>query len=131
MTIDYELGTALNLVQLPQIIASPNCGEDLIVEFEQLTRIADLDETPLDQLVTFDQDSNLFTIMPSDKISLNGQFLRVKLNLQVNEFPLSFVLRINYFAGPPKFVKAPVVPIMQTNKINEWRVDLPQVFAGD
>ena len=85
----------------------------------------------MDQLVIFDQGSDSFMIVPSDQISLNGQFLRVKLNLQVNEFPLSFVLRINYYAGPPKFVKAPVIPIMQTNMINEWRVDLPQVFAED
>ena len=54
VTIDYELGTALDLVQLPQIVASPNCEEDLIVEFQQLSRIAGLDETPLDQLAIFD-----------------------------------------------------------------------------
>ena len=33
VTIDYEIGTALDFVQLPQIVASPNCGEDLIVDF--------------------------------------------------------------------------------------------------
>ena len=89
---NYTIGYPSIEVSLPKVEVTRSCGTETLFRFETVQESTGLTLLPLEDLISFNENNQVFHILKTDQFALKSLTLEYRLDFQVNSSEFKFRL---------------------------------------